>query len=167
LKRCQFPKCRSTEIQITYLGKHLCGKHWIKISTLLPDKARKLLKLPQSKVEKPILPALETDGDFLLADVASKVPATEPAEVPTGKKTDQAPPSCCSQQEPEAQLLFFSETPPGRDPSSIPGRRSRIASKRKGPVKKAGRKGKEEEKTGQDGGIEQLELFLTKKAVNT
>ena len=48
MSKCQFPKCKSTMIVITYLGKDLCERHWALIDKQ-PRRLRKALGLPEPK----------------------------------------------------------------------------------------------------------------------
>ena len=49
LSRCHYPQCRSKDIQIIYLGKPLCGKHWTKIAGMPLEEAKKRLKIPRKE----------------------------------------------------------------------------------------------------------------------
>lgn len=161
LKRCQFPKCRSAEIQITYLGKHLCGKHWIKISTLPPEKARNLLKLPQSRGRKPTLHVIEIDHDPVETAVpAEEAVSKEPPRSASEKRAEQPAGSRAAEAQPAAQLLFFAETASRSDSSPIAGGLSRKAPKKKRPSGPRGREARKKEKTDPPSGTEQLNLFL-------
>ncbi len=49
-ERCAWPRCRSREIELTYLGRPLCHKHWDRLCGMLDDwrraEVQQLLKLP-------------------------------------------------------------------------------------------------------------------------
>lgn len=51
-ERCAWPHCRSAEIELTYLGRPLCRKHWGRLCQMQDEgrgvDARKSLGLPDS-----------------------------------------------------------------------------------------------------------------------
>jgi hypothetical protein len=48
-ERCAWPRCRSAEIELTYLGRQLCRKHWDRLCEMQDEgrgaDARELLGL--------------------------------------------------------------------------------------------------------------------------
>jgi hypothetical protein len=52
-ERCAWPRCRSTEIELTFLGRPLCPKHWERLCQMQDegrgDEARALLGLPVTR----------------------------------------------------------------------------------------------------------------------
>lgn len=42
---CAYPKCRVSDIELRYLGRDLCLKHWQRIARMDGDKAKRLLKI--------------------------------------------------------------------------------------------------------------------------
>jgi hypothetical protein len=74
---CRYPKCRSNDIQIIYLGKPLCSKHWDKIASLPLEKVAGLLK-----VALPAPRTVKTEDPFeLKASLEPAAPAKRKSPV--------------------------------------------------------------------------------------
>ena len=56
-ERCAWPRCRSREIELTYLGRPLCCKHWDRLCHLQDEgrgaEARRLIGLPATQPHVP------------------------------------------------------------------------------------------------------------------
>lgn len=85
MSSCRYPKCRSTDIQIIYLGKPLCSKHWEKIASMPLEKAAGLLK-----ITRPAPAARKTADPFelkaSLESVAQAAPEAQSKKKNSGKK---------------------------------------------------------------------------------